>query len=77
MAYVLKETAKFAAGLVIVLGWVAVSFTLVITAQLMTVDEEWVGWDFGLVMIFIVPWLVLSAVGAVGLWLLFRRWGRR
>ena len=76
MAYVLREMAKFSVGLVIVLGWVAASFTLVITAQLMTIDEEWVGWDFGLVLIFIIPWLVLSAVGAVGLWLLFRRWGR-
>ncbi len=47
MAYVLRETAKFAAGLVIVLGWVAATFTFVITAQLMTVDEEWEGWDFG------------------------------
>lgn len=74
MAYVLRETAKFAAGLVIVLRWVAATFTFVITAQLMTVDEEWEGWDFGLVMIFIVPWLALSGVGAVGLWLLFRRW---
>ncbi len=77
MADVLRETAKFATGLVIVLGWVVASFTLVITAQLMTVDEEWEGWDFGLVMIFLVPWLELSAAGAVGLWVLFRRWGRR
>ena len=77
MAHVLTETAKIAAGLVIVLGWVAASFTLVITAQLMTVDEEWEGWDFGLVMFFIVPWLALSAVGALGLCFLFRRWGRR
>ena len=69
MAHVLRETAKFAAGLVIVLGWVAATFTFVITAQLMTVDEEWEGWDLGLVMIFIVPWLALSGVGAVGLWL--------
>lgn len=76
MAYVMRETAKFVGGLVIVLGWVAASFTLVITAQLMTVDEEWDGWDLGLVMVFIVPWLALSAVGAAGLWLLFRRWGR-
>ena len=77
MTYVLRETATFATGLVIVLGWVAATFTLVMTAQLMTIDEEWEGWDFGLVMIFIVPWLALSAVGAVGLWLLFRRWGPR
>lgn len=47
MAYVLREAAKFAAGLVIVLGWVAATFTVVITAQLMTVDEGWEGWDFG------------------------------
>ena len=72
MACVLRETAKFAAEVVIVLGWVAATFTFVITAQLMTVDEEWEGWDFGLVMIFIVPWLALSGAGAAGLWLLFR-----
>ena len=76
MAYALREVAKFAGGLVIVLGWVGASFTLVITAELMTVDEEWEGWDFGLVMIFIIPWLALSAVGAVALWLLSRRRGR-
>lgn len=62
MAYVLRATAKFAAGLEIVLGWVAATFTFVITAQVMTVDEEWEGWDFGLVMIFIVPWLALSTL---------------
>ncbi len=33
MAYVLRATAKFAAGLEIVLGWVAATFTFVITAQ--------------------------------------------
>jgi hypothetical protein len=72
MAYVLRETAKFAAGLVVVLGWVAATVSFVITAQLMTVDEDWEGWDFGLVMIFMVPWLALSGAGAAGLWLLFR-----
>lgn len=77
MAYVLREMAKLAAGLVIVLGWVVVSFTLVISAQLVTVDEEWEGWDLGLVMIFIVPWLALSAGAAAVLWILFRRWARR
>ena len=74
MPYVLRETA-FAAGLVIVVGWMAATFTFVMTAQLMTVDEQWEGWDFGLVMIFIVPWLALTGAAAAGLWLLFR--GRR
>lgn len=74
MTYLLRETAKFAAGLVIVLSWVAATFTFVITPKPMTVEEEWEGWDFGLVMIFIVPWLALSGVGAVGLCLLLRRW---
>jgi hypothetical protein len=41
MAYVLREIAKFAAGLVMILGWLAATFMLVITARLMTIDEEW------------------------------------
>lgn len=76
MAYALREAAKFAAGLVLILGWVTAIFTLVITAQLMTVDEEWEGWDIGLGLIFILPWLALSAVVALGLRLIFRRWSR-
>lgn len=77
MAYVLREAARFAAGLVIVLGWIVMTFTLLITAQLLTVDEEWEGWDPGLGMIFFIPWLALSGVAGVVLWALFRRWRQR
>ena len=73
MAYILREAARLAGGLVIALGWIAVTCALSITAQLLTVDEEWKGWDFGLGLIFFLPWLALSGVAAAALWALFRR----
>jgi uncharacterized BrkB/YihY/UPF0761 family membrane protein len=64
---------RFLAGLGILGTWVVGSFTMLIAAQLMSVDEEWTGWGDVLLNPYIVlPYVVISGLGAMALWWLFR-----
>jgi len=67
------ETLRFLAGLGILGTWVVLTFTMLVVGQLMSLDEEWTGWGDVLLNPYIVlPYVVISALGAMALWALFR-----
>jgi hypothetical protein len=69
----IRETLRFLAGLGILGTWVVGSFTMLIAAQLMSVDEEWTGGGDVLLNPYIVlPYIVISGLGGMALWWLFR-----
>ena len=49
------------------------TYTMLVVGQLMSLDEEWTGWGDVLLNPYIVlPYVVISALGAMALWALFR-----
>jgi len=65
----IRETLRFLAGLGILGTWVVLSFTMLLVAQLMSLDEEWTGWgDVFLNPYIVLPYIGISGLGAMALW---------
>jgi len=68
MSDAVRETLRAVGGLVVLGSWLVISGSLVVGAQLMSVDEEWQGWgDVFLNPYIMLPYLAFSIAMAVAL----------
>lgn len=65
---------RTALACVIAVGWLIVTLLILLSGNLMSLDEEWEGWgDILLNPYLIVPYLAITTGAAVGVWALCRR----